>query len=364
MTVGLLSFASSVPILGFNGGVTQTNSLSVQNGGQFIMANFIKSSQGIAYSAPPTDPTAPGNPIIELDSNGYPTTIVAGTGGYNTICQIPNGTQYSGTWVMKWDGTGTVQVSAPGLFQSSSSGRFTFTNPDSSSVAGTRLQWLVVASSNTPNHVRNLRLCRLVDETGVDNGSIVFFADHMALMKSAKPGSIRSLGWGGGFDGTNTASIGLWSQRRSTGFITYQGDSYFNSNWWGGTTTNNGTDYSLAFGGFTLTDKVAVQLRFNISAVNVNITSLAWSTTSGSPVVANWTGHNLVVGNTVMFGDTPADPFTPPAGVLSAVLYYVIATGLTANSFQFSATSGGAAVNASATTSVRSFTMRLPDGTD
>jgi parallel beta-helix repeat protein len=63
--------------------------------------------------------------------------------------------------------------------------------------------------------------------------------------------------------------------------------------------------------------------------------------TIASPCVVTWTGSSLAAGQVVYFTTTGA----LPTGVTSWTPYYVIATGLTANTFQFSATLGGAAVN-------------------
>jgi len=345
----------AIPTTGFNGGVTQTNTNCAQFAGQYIFANMVKMSQGISYTSPPSA-GSPGIPIIELDSNGYPTTEVSGTGGYNTIVQIPNALQYSGTGVCKWDGFGTIHVGAPGLSVSGTSslgvpGRFTFTNPDTTAT-GTRLTWSVSAFSNTPNHVQNLRICRLADEAGVDNGTIVFFADNLAMMRSAKPGCIRSLNWGGGFSGVNFSTQGLWAQRRPTGYITYQGDAFLNASWWGGTTTNSGTDYSLAFSGFALTDKVIAQFIFNTKVYDYSsggLVTISWSTTNTVAININFPSHPFVSGNTIVFGLFTGAKI-PPSALLSGQIYY-IATVVDANNFTVSATPGGSAVTATATTS-------------
>lgn len=63
------------------------------------------------------------------------------------------------------------------------------------------------------------------------------------------------------------------------------------------------------------------------------------TTPIASPGVVNWTAHGMVAGQ----------PFVPagtwPTGVTPGQLYYVLAAGLTANSFEMSATPGGAPVN-------------------
>lgn len=69
--------------------------------------------------------------------------------------------------------------------------------------------------------------------------------------------------------------------------------------------------------------------------------------TVASPAVVTLTSHGLVSGSPFSFTTTGA----LPTGITAGTKYYVIATGLTANAFQFSATLGGSAVNTSGTQS-------------
>lgn len=65
--------------------------------------------------------------------------------------------------------------------------------------------------------------------------------------------------------------------------------------------------------------------------------------TLASPAVATLTGHSLVAGDAIQFSTTG----TLPTGVSANTPYYVLAAGLTANDFEFSATVGGSAINSS-----------------
>jgi hypothetical protein len=60
-----------------------------------------------------------------------------------------------------------------------------------------------------------------------------------------------------------------------------------------------------------------------------------------SPAVIGWTSHNLQAGTPIQFATTGE----LPGGIEAAKTYYVIASGLTNNSFQISETVGGSAVN-------------------
>jgi len=69
--------------------------------------------------------------------------------------------------------------------------------------------------------------------------------------------------------------------------------------------------------------------------------------TIASPAVFTQVGHGYVAGDAITFGTTGA----LPTGLTVAATYYVIAAGLTADTYQVSATIGGAAVNTSGTQS-------------
>jgi len=64
--------------------------------------------------------------------------------------------------------------------------------------------------------------------------------------------------------------------------------------------------------------------------------------TVASPCVVTWTAHGLLADSPVFFTGG-----TLPTGITASVNYYVIAAGLAADTFQISATPGGAAVNTS-----------------
>lgn len=72
-----------------------------------------------------------------------------------------------------------------------------------------------------------------------------------------------------------------------------------------------------------------------------SLTTLGTATiTIASPAVVSFTAHGLIAGDKVRFSTTGA----LPTGLVAGTDYYVISTGLTANSFQLSATPGGTAI--------------------
>jgi len=64
---------------------------------------------------------------------------------------------------------------------------------------------------------------------------------------------------------------------------------------------------------------------------------------NASPAVVTWPSHGLIPNQAVVFTTTGG----LPTGLTAGVTYYVIAAGLTANTFEVALTPGGAAINAS-----------------
>lgn len=82
------------------------------------------------------------------------------------------------------------------------------------------------------------------------------------------------------------------------------------------------------------------------SAVNLENITAGGDTvtiTIASPAVVTLSSHGFGVGQQIKFSTTGA----LPTGITAGTTYYVISTGLATNTFQFSATSGGSAVNTS-----------------
>lgn len=75
--------------------------------------------------------------------------------------------------------------------------------------------------------------------------------------------------------------------------------------------------------------------------------STAATVTIASPGVVTWNNHGLLADAAVVFSTTGA----LPTGLVAGTTYYVKSTGLTANSFQLSATKGGTSIVTSGTQS-------------
>lgn len=80
--------------------------------------------------------------------------------------------------------------------------------------------------------------------------------------------------------------------------------------------------------------------------------------TIAAPGVITWTAHGLAAGASVVFSSTGS----LPTGLTAGTTYYVLSTGLTANSFQVSATQGGTAITTSGTQSGTHTAEAKPSG--
>lgn len=334
----------------FNGGLTQFNTTTPLVGNDYPWLNLVKASQAWSYNSSPG--SQPNVPIAELDDNGYPTEIVAGTNGVYTVFPMPINSQYALPWTLRWDGNGTLDfgnlnISNPSgsLTSTTGSGEYVFTRGDNNS----GLITFRITDSDSSNHVRNIRLCKSAYVARLDAGE-QFDPDSLALIKSAKPGVVRSLGWGGIFMGTNESQITKWDSRMPKSYWSY-GSQYNTGASYGGVTTNSGSDFSLSVSSFSLVDKAQVTLFWNTNAPQSGSTTINTATTSDQPISFPWTSHGLAVGNAVCFGNSGAQPDP----LVAAQTYYIIASGFSADSFEVSATPGGSAVLATSTAPSVSF---------
>lgn len=95
----------------------------------------------------------------------------------------------------------------------------------------------------------------------------------------------------------------------------------------------NGLDYS--YSGGEATDTLT-----GVSATTGTALGVVTMTVA-TPAVASFVAHGLVAGDAIRFSTTGA----LPTGVSASLTYYVIAAGITADTFEFSTTFGGTAVN-------------------
>ena len=94
----------------------------------------------------------------------------------------------------------------------------------------------------------------------------------------------------------------------------------------------------------------------------IRVASGVCTISNATPAVITKTAHTFVAGDKVRFSTTGA----LPTGLLTSTTYYVLAAGLTADTFEVSLTDGGAAINTtsagSGTHTVTSLSFGFPNG--
>lgn len=152
---------------------------------------------------------------IQTDANGYPTHMPQNTptGGANTLVRMvisasEGNLQTGQTYVLLYDGVGSISMQGSLQVNSSSAGRIQFTIVNGGNI------WFHITQSQLGNAVRNIRLLRLADE----------FADltaepfHETFLDKIRPfKSLRFMDWGA----TNNNPAVQWSERSTPAFFTY-----------------------------------------------------------------------------------------------------------------------------------------------
>lgn len=154
---------------------------------------------------------------MQFDPDGYPLNIPQSTlegqiklryfvsaSGMN----MPPGQ----TYVLKYDGTGTVTIHGTFSNVTNQPGRVQFT------LGGDGTMWFQIESSQAGNHVRNVRIVRLVDEFA-DLDIEPFYS--VFLDRIAPFQVLRFMDW----MHTNNSSVSRWSDRKLPGYFTYGGDN-------------------------------------------------------------------------------------------------------------------------------------------
>ena len=98
--------SSFVPPPGHNGGRSQTN-LNSLNNGEFPFMNVLKMAGN--WDSRLIDSVYGPD---KLDANGYPTSLYSS--GATALAKVPTQSQRPGNYICTWDGTGTIQFSGGG----------------------------------------------------------------------------------------------------------------------------------------------------------------------------------------------------------------------------------------------------------
>jgi hypothetical protein len=291
-----------------NGGESQTNF----GGNSYIQfIDVVKQANNFTYVGTPTDANAPPIPLLELDANGYPTTLVAGVEGVQFYYPLFRVAEYSGVWVVVWKGAGTLglggNVAAAAGYSNPSSitsatdagGRFEFTR------TADQLQPAVTiaatATSGAGTHIRDMHIFRKIDETQFNAGRITSLPFASRLLDLG-PGCARNLGWLGDFsnlNGANFTNLATWAQRKPTSYFGYAADQFIPSQWVG-TLTWTGNCATVSAQGFTLADKKQVHAKFTSKPATEVGGVLRCDISSGASGQITKANHGQIVGNALV----------------------------------------------------------------
>lgn len=157
---------------------------------------------------------------MSFDPDGYPTHLPQTTSaGSNTVIRYvissesPTGTnlQAGQTYVLLYDGIGTLEIGGGAVINSNSPGRIQFT------INNNQANYMVnITASTMGNHVRNIRLLRLADEFANLNANPFYqgFIDKIAPFKM-----LRFMDWGH----TNNNICQEWTDKTPLTHFTYAG---------------------------------------------------------------------------------------------------------------------------------------------
>lgn len=150
---------------------------------------------------------------MSFDENGYPTFIPQTTSAGNTYARYVisaggGNLQEDSTYVVRYDGTGTVSIGGNATIVSTSPGRLVFKPLDQGNFS------LNITLSLASNRVRNIRLLRLADE--FDNLTLEPFYDGF-INRIVPFKTLRFMDWGA----TNNSPLETWSNRSKVTWFTY-----------------------------------------------------------------------------------------------------------------------------------------------
>lgn len=292
-----------------------------------------------------------------LASNGYPSAITSvGTVVYQNLALYPSYGVLSDVLnpvVVTWEGDAKLDIgNAPITFSSGSLDAVLNGYGFSDGKYHGRYVWYPTTYDSNGNFAFNIGFSRITATP--DNLRMVYAAyeadlnagkkfnpQYLNVLRTAKFGVIRFMDW----FATNGGAMTTWATRKRIAGMSWAGDE-FRKEWWGGTTTNSGNDYSLtvdagySFGTYTPggapVPGMVLHLSFNADSTVVFNGSV--SVTSNSPLTFAWSSNPLVNGDFV--GIT----INQLPGIQPGINYYVV--NRTASDFQISLTSGGSALTA------------------
>lgn len=304
----------------WNGGLVQTSlSASSLGSGDYIPINRLQDSRDWITVNPPSN--TPVN-IAEENATGFPNnnTNLAAVGGWQTFFSIPSQTQRPGNQIFDWTGTGSttwdagitvVSITGAGCTTvgTTISGVNCTATLDATGQTGVTLKITAVASGGPAR----ARFYHFNDTAAVAAGQVCKGGSDSKFYQTvgANFGVIRDLNSSNG----NFSNVAVWADRTPLGWFSYGANNYFPQSL---VTTNSlvntsGAQYTLAFGGFSLTDKAHVIV--NPGAITPPSYTSAQTVSSGNTL--QLTSTTGIVAGMVAGDANSGNALWPTATVLS-----------------------------------------------
>lgn len=248
----------------WNGGLAQTSlSASFLGSGDYIPINRLLDSRDWV-TVTGNNPVA----VNEMNAQGFPSnnTNLAAVNGWLTFFSFPSQTQRAGNDIFDWTGPGSttwdpgatsiVSISGAGCTISGTtvSGTTCAATLDYTGKTGATLKITAVAGGGPTQ----ARFYHVNDTAAIVAGRVCKGGADSKFYQTvgANFGVIRDLNW----SLANFSNVAVWADRTPTTWFSYGANNYFPQSL---ITTNSpvntsGAQYTLAFGGFTLTDKAHV----------------------------------------------------------------------------------------------------------
>jgi hypothetical protein len=302
LAVGLLAWTHGSPSSSnWNGQITQTNLPALETGGDYPFLDATKESSDWKRKSPniPID-------VSLMNAQGFPTSNadLATYSGWGLGLFIPSQTQRAGNYIHDWTGnasfsySGFTIVSVSGSGCANSSGTVSGNN---CAVTGTPTStfpiiFVTCVANNCGGSTGTTALTAhrfyFASDQAALNGGAIFNAQFLSRLSNF--GVARFLDKGN-FGGNLTEAV--WSDRTPTAWYTYA-DSYYPSSLvtTNLVTLNTGAKYTLAFGGFTLTDKAHVIANLTGTITPPSLTTTAAAAAGTSTLTFSSVPASIVVG--------------------------------------------------------------------
>jgi hypothetical protein len=249
-----------------------------------LFLNYLKNSSIFSFGE-----------VDEFNDDGYPINGTLTVGRYHSVQNMPNtGTEYTGNWVLKWTGSGPMQIQGPGApengFTIVSGGAFvsggTGFNISTTTGSNGRIEFSFDGDTTQINFgfltgtytdISNIILCRADQESLVDAGGI-WNPEMVSKYQELRPKTLRPMGW---TDPNSRQSSGQFAYRMPTTAVSWA-NRFATSAWVGDITGTDTYSCGPSTDNTTLVHLMAIQGKFLNDSTGV--ATLNFNGTGAKPI--------------------------------------------------------------------------------